>query len=52
MKNKEIVFDRDCHVLYSKACEKRNKKENKSTLFRGRMWTSLDKGSARICGIS
>ena len=22
MKNKDLVFDRSCHVLYSKACEK------------------------------
>lgn len=51
MKSKEIVFDRDCRFLYCKECEKRNKKENSFTLFRGRVRTSMDKGSANICGI-
>ena len=27
MKNKDLIFDRSCHVLYSKACEKEIKKK-------------------------
>lgn len=26
MKNKDLKFDKSCHVLYSKACEKEIKK--------------------------
>ncbi len=27
MKNKDLVFDKSCHVLYSKPCEKEIKKK-------------------------
>lgn len=27
MKNKDLKFDKNCHVLYSKACEKEIKKK-------------------------
>lgn len=27
MKNKDLKFDKSCHVLYSKACEKEIKKK-------------------------
>lgn len=32
MKNKDLKFDKSCHVLYSKACEKEIKKENSFAL--------------------
>lgn len=37
MKNKDLVFDRSCHVLYSKQCEKAIKKRISKARARKRL---------------
>lgn len=56
MRNEDLIFDRSCHVLYSKACEKEIKEKialHYPTEEREKIWTAAhpeyvdDKGFRR-----